>query len=293
MNNKVTKVVVAAAGLGTRFLPQTKAMPKEMLPIVDRPVIQILVEQMVEAGVEDVVIVTGAQKRALEDHFDRSVELEHDLIRSGKKEKAAEIKRIAELANFIYIRQKGSYGTARPLLNARHIVQDSPFYYIFADDFFTSEVSAAAQMLEAHKKTGKIVLALTEVPESDTNKYGVIDPGEALGDNLFEVKSIVEKPAQGESPSNLASVHGYLMTPEIFDYIDEDKISSRGEVEIQPAINELAAKGKVVGLVVKGDFHDAGSIDKYLEAVVDMALNDKRVSKTFRKYLENRLAKND
>lgn len=233
MDKKVNKAVVAAAGMGTRFLPQTKAMPKEMLPIVDRPVIQILVEQIVAAGVEDVIVVTGAQKRALEDHFDRAVELEQALAKSGKKEKASEIKRIAELANFIYIRQKGSYGSARPVLNAKPLVAHEAFFYFYADDFFMGEVSAAQQMLEAYQQTGKSVLALREVNLEETDKYGVIEPGKKLNDKTYQVKSIVEKPGPEKAPSNLASVHGYLFTSEIFDHIDENSLSERGEVEIQ------------------------------------------------------------
>ena len=171
MSKKVRKAVIAAAGMGTRFLPQTKAMPKEMLPIIDRPVIQLVVESAVEAGIEDIIVVTGATKRAIEDHFDRSIEFEAELRSKGKDPAADTIKSIAELANFIYIRQKGDVkGNAVPVINAEHLIGDEPFMYFFADDFYTGEVSYAKQLLDAYEKTGKSVIALREI--SDEDKIG-------------------------------------------------------------------------------------------------------------------------
>ena len=170
-----TKAIICAAGLGTRFLPQTKAMPKEMLPIVDRPVIQLIVEEVVAAGVTEVIIVTGSTKRSIEDHFDRSDEMEAELREKGKNDKADEIKRIAELANFIYVRQKGTpKGNARPVLNAQHLIDDDePFFVFFADDFFRSDVPRADQLLNAHKRTGKSVISLIEIDKNDADKYGM------------------------------------------------------------------------------------------------------------------------
>ena len=174
---KPTKAIIAAAGLGTRFLPQTKAMPKEMLPIIDKPVIQIIVEQLVASGVQDIIIVTGSTKRAIEDHFDRSDELENELRSRGKDELAEQIKSIAEMANFIYVRQKGSpKGNARPLLNAAHLLgKDEPFYMFFADDFFRSEIPHAKQLCEVYEKTGQSVISLIKVAKEDSNKYGMAD----------------------------------------------------------------------------------------------------------------------
>jgi len=198
----VTKAVIAAAGLGTRFLPQTKAMPKEMLPIIDKPVIQLIVESLVSAGVKDIIIITGAQKRAIEDHFDRSYELEQALTRKGKAKEAAKIRRLAGLANFIYVRQKGDYyGNAVPLQNALHLIGDEPFYYFYADDFFLSKIPAPVQMLGAYQQTGKSVLALMDVGDDDPAKYGIIDPGRSQSDSIVSVKSIVEKPKANKAPS--------------------------------------------------------------------------------------------
>ena len=189
-----TKAIICAAGLGTRFLPQTKAMPKEMLPIIDRPVIQLIVEEAVAAGVTDIIIVTGTTKRAVEDHFDRSEELEIELREKGKDDKADQIKSISELANFVYIRQKGTpKGNARPILNAQHMIDDDePFFVFFADDFFRSSVPRAVQLKEAYEKTGKSVISLIEVPKSDADKYGMAAIGEDIGGRTFKVDELVE-----------------------------------------------------------------------------------------------------
>ena len=286
----VTKAVIAAAGLGTRFLPQTKAMPKEMLPIIDKPVIQLIVESLVSAGVKDIIIITGAQKRAIEDHFDRSYELEQALTRKGKAKEAAKIRRLAGLANFIYVRQKGDYyGNAVPLQNALHLIGDEPFYYFYADDFFLSKIPAPVQMLGAYQQTGKSVLALMDVGDDDPAKYGIIDPGRSQSDSIVSVKSIVEKPKANKAPSQLASVHGYLFTNDITKLINKTPISQRGEKEIQWAINKLAHSGKVVGKVIDGKWQDAGTRESYLRAIIDAALDDPKLGKKLQKYLLERI----
>lgn len=215
---KPTKAIICAAGLGTRFLPQTKAMPKEMLPIIDRPVIQLLVEEAVAAGVTEIIMVTGTTKRAIEDHFDRSDELESELRQKGKDDKADEIKAIAELANFVYVRQKGSpKGNARPVLNAAHLIDDDePFFVFFADDFFRSEVPRAVQLMEAYEQTGKAVISLIEVDRKDADKYGMASTGQQVDEKTFEIAQLIEKPGAENAPSNLASVGGYLLTPDIY-----------------------------------------------------------------------------
>lgn len=290
---KPTKAIIAAAGLGTRFLPQTKAMPKEMLPIIDKPVIQIIVEQLTASGVTDIIIVTGSTKRAIEDHFDRSDELENELRNRGKVALANEIRDIAELANFIYVRQKGTpKGNARPLLNASHLLDDDePFFMFFADDFFRSEVPQAKQLLDVYEKTGKSVISLIEVKPADTSNYGIADIDKDEGNKVFKIKQLVEKPGASKAPSNFAAVSGYLLTPEILPIVALEKTGHGGEIVLADSINVLAERGQVYGKFIDGVYHDAGDKARYLQAVVDHALADPELSKEFREYLHTRLNK--
>lgn len=290
---KPTKAIIAAAGLGTRFLPQTKAMPKEMLPIIDRPVIQLIVEEAVAAGVTEIIIVTGSTKRAIEDHFDRSDELERELREKGKNDKADEIEKIANLANFIYIRQKGApKGNARPVLNAQHLIDDDePFFVFFADDFFRSEVPRAKQLLEAYEKTGKSVITLIEVESKDADKYGMAAIDAKLDDKTFELTQLVEKPGEANTPSNFASVGGYLLTPDILPIIAQEKVDKNGEITLADSINELAQQDKVYGRFVEGIWHDTGDQLKYIKAVVDVALESPEYGDKLAVYLSERLKK--
>jgi UTP--glucose-1-phosphate uridylyltransferase len=293
MTKLPTKAVIAAAGLGTRFLPQTKAMPKEMLPIIDKPVIQIIVEQLVAAGVTDIIIVTGATKRAIEDHFDRSEELEDELHEKGKDELAEQIKEVAEMANFVYVRQKGApKGNARPVLNARHLIDDDePFFVIFADDFFRSEVPYPKQLLDAHLQTGgKSVISLVKVEPKDTERLGIAKVASELSDNVFKLDGFVEKPGPDKAPSLFASVGSYLLTPEIWPLVEQEKVGVGGEIVLGDSIGELAAQGEVYGKVIDGVWHDAGDKGRYLQAIVDHALVDPKLGKSFREYLEKRLS---
>ena len=289
---KPTKAIIAAAGLGTRFLPQTKAMPKEMLPIIDRPVIQLIVEEAVAAGVTEIIIVTGSTKRAIEDHFDRSDELEKELRERGKDGKADEIEKISKLANFVYVRQKGEpKGNARPVLNAQHLINDDePFFVFFADDFFRSEVPRSKQLLEAYEKTGKSVISLIEVDKKDADKYGMAAVDAKLDEHTFELSKLVEKPGIDKTPSNFASVGGYLLTPDILPIIAKEKIDKNGEITLADSINELAQQDKVYGRFIEGTWHDTGDQLKYLKALVDVALESDRYGEEFLKYLINRLS---
>ncbi len=287
---KVRKAVIAAAGMGTRFLPQTKAMPKEMLPIIDKPVIQLVVESAVAAGVEDIIIVTGATKRAIEDHFDRSIELEHELQAKGKHEVAAGIKQIAELANFIYIRQKGDVkGNAVPVINADHLIGNEPFMYFFADDFYSGEVPYAKQLLDAYEKTGKSVICLREVTPEDTSRYGVVGIKENMGNGLYKIDGYYEKPGPENAPSTLACVCGYLLTPEIMKFLSMSNVSSRGEVEMAAAIDALSRVDDVYGLVIQGEYHDTGSPELYVRTLIDTALQSSKYGDSLRDYLRNKL----
>lgn len=289
-----TKAIIAAAGLGTRFLPQTKAMPKEMLPVIDRPVIQLIVEEAVAAGVTDIIIVTGSTKRAIEDHFDRSDELEAELRAKGKDDKADVIRHIADMANFVYIRQKGEpKGNARPILNAEHLIDDDePFYVFFGDDFFRSEVPRAVQLKNAYEKTGRSAISLIEIDPHDADKYGMAALKNSNTDDKtepLELAQLVEKPGFEKTPSSFASVGGYLLTPDIWPILRALQPAHNGEIGLSDAINSLAQQTPVYGQFIEGIWHDTGDQLKYLEALVDMALTSDAYGEAFLRYLKNRV----
>jgi len=293
MLKQPTKAIICAAGLGTRFLPQTKAMPKEMLPLIDRPVIQVIVEQAVAAGVTEVIIVTGSTKRAIEDHFDRSDQLEAELRENGKDAKADEIKRVAELANFIYIRQKGyPKGNARPILNARHLINDNePFFVFFADDFFRSETPWPLQLRDAYNETGKSVISLIEVEKKDADKYGMAILSDEKSDKLFKLGGLLEKPGEANAPSTFASVGSYLLTPDIWQYLEKEEVGVGGEISLADSINDLAQHGEIYGRFIDGVWHDTGDQLKYIKAVVDLALESDEYGEELTVYLQQRLGK--
>lgn len=286
-----TKAIICAAGMGTRFLPETKSVPKEMLPIIDRPVIQIIVEQIVAAGVTDIIIVTSGGKGAIENHFDRDDALEEILRASGKEDKADEIQRVSELANFIYLRQKGApKGNARPILNARHLFSDDePFFVFFADDFFRSETPWPKQLLEAYQKTGKSVISLIEVDKKDADKYGMVRLTDKRTDSLFKLAEIIEKPGEDRTPSTFASVGSYLLTPDVWPYLERETIGAGGEIGLAFSLNELAAEGELYGKFIDGVWHDTGDQLKYIQAVIDMALEDEKIGPNLEEYLKKRM----
>jgi UTP--glucose-1-phosphate uridylyltransferase len=286
----VTKAVIPAAGFGTRFLPQTKAMPKVMLPIVDKPIIQIVVEELVDAGITDIIIVTGWHKRAIEDHFDSHPELESLLEKSGKNETLAEVKKINNLANFVYVRQKGPMGNATPLLSGSKLTNNEPFLVFWGDDFIVATPSRAKQLIKAYEKHKGVILgAIKTNNEEDTKKYGFAK-GKEIGDGVIEVSEIVEKPGPGKAPSNLATVSGFLFTPEIVPYFERvvNNVVGR-EPNYIDAISEYMKdkKGKFYAVELKNaKYYDTGSKLGYLEAVVDFALRHKGVGREFREYLK-------
>ncbi len=285
-----TKAIICAAGLGTRFLPQTKAMPKEMLPIIDKPVIQLIVEEVVAAGVTDVIIVTGSTKRAIEDHFDRSEELIKELREKGKDAKADEIEKIANLANFVYVRQKGTpKGNARPVLNAQHLIDDDESFFVFsADDFFGGDVPRAVQMKQAFLKNGgKTVICLSKIDPTDANKYGVVRVKEDIGGGTLRLGGVVEKPGADKMPSEYASMMGYLLTPNILPIIAQEKLGNSGEIVLVDSINELAQTDEVYGQVIAGEYHDTGDPLKYIQTLVHTALESPVYGEAFRTYLKD------
>lgn len=290
MPKKVRKAVIAAAGMGTRFLPQTKAMPKEMLPIIDKPVIQIVVEGAVKAGVEDVIIVTGPTKRSIEDHFDRSHELEVELRSRGKEKTADKLKNIAELANFIYIRQKGDVkGNAIPVINAEHLLGNEPFFYFFADDFYTGDISCAEQLLDAYNKMGASVVALRNVTPAETRNYGVVSVAEKIDEKLVRIDGYSEKPGPDKAPSQLACVCGYILTPEILQEISVDFVAEDGEVRMADVIDRFAKNNPVYGIIIEGDYHDTGTPELYLQTLIDVALSHSAYGPALEEYLRKRL----
>ncbi len=295
---KIRKVVIPAAGYGTRFLPATKAQPKEMLPIVDKPIIQYVVEDAVAAGIEDVIIVTGWQKRSIEDHFDYPFELEKRLEDSGKEAELEQVRKIAEMANFIYVRQKGPLGNATPVKCARHLLNDEPFLVLWGDDFIDATPTRATQMVEAYEKyNGTILAAIRTDKEADAKRYGFAK-GEQVDQGVVRVSELIEKPGIDNRPSNLASVSGYVLTPEIWDILDNLEKGHGGELVLADAINTLCKLGKDVYAteITNGKYYDCGNKLEYIKAVVDFGLKHQEMSKDFRDYLELVLAgrnKND
>jgi UTP--glucose-1-phosphate uridylyltransferase len=286
-----TKAIICAAGMGTRMLPLTKAVPKEMLPIVDKPIIQYIVEQAVQAGVTDIIIVTSGNKRAIEDYFDRDVELENKLRESGKGVIADKIENIASLANFAYVRQKADgYGTAMPTLSAMHLIgDDEPFFVFFPDDYFKSDTPYPTQLLNAHKITGKSVISIVEIAKKDADKYGMVAVGEEVSNRVFRLKDFIERPGEANAPSNLASAGSFLLTPEIMPLVLKKKVGFNGEIMLADSIIELIHSGEVYGCSIEGVWHDTGDQLKYLKAVVDEALTSDQYGKEFEEYLKSRL----
>jgi UTP--glucose-1-phosphate uridylyltransferase len=253
------------------------------------------VEQLVAAGVETVIIVTGYTKRALEDHFDRSEELENELRAKGKDDLADQVEKIGNLANFVYVRQKGTpKGNARPVLNARHLIDDDePFFVIFADDFFRSEVPYPMQLLEAYKKTGSSVISLVKVQPEDTKRLGIAVTDGEEDNGTVKLSGFVEKPGPENTPSLYASVGSFLLTPGIWPLLEKEAPGVGGELVLGDSIGELAKTAPVYGQVIQGVWHDAGDKSRYLQAIVDHALVDPKLGPGFREYLEDRLKQQD
>jgi UTP--glucose-1-phosphate uridylyltransferase len=290
-NKPVRKAVIAAAGFGTRFLPQTKAMPKEMLPLVDKPIIQYIVEELVGAGIEDIVIVTGYHKRSVEDHFDHiSADLKANLKQGNKLELLEETKKISELANFAYIRQKGPYGNATPVMNAEHLIGDEPFIYAFADDFFVATPSRFQQMVDLYHKNGKPVVACKKVmTDAEYKRYGIV-AGDEIEPGILSMRTIIEKPGKDNAPSDLASVSAYLFTPDIFTRIDESlkELKDGEEFYIQPVMQKLIDNGnEILALEIKdAKYYDTGNKLEYTKTVVDFALKHPEIGDEFKAYLK-------
>ena len=290
---KITKAVIPAAGLGTRFLPATKAQPKEMLPIVDKPAIQYVVEEAVRAGIDDILIVTGRSKRAIEDHFDRNFELEYFLEDRGKTEELAEVRRLADLADIHYVRQGEPLGLGHAVSVARKHVGDDPFVVMLGDDIMDDDCTVLADMMKTHEETGASIIALSEFPIEEISSYGCVDP-EFITEQLVSIRRIVEKPAPADAPSNLAVMGRYIFTPGIFDALSETRPGVGGEIQLTDAIELLLHSESVLGWVFTEGRFDVGRKIDYLRATVELALVRSDLGDEFRNYLidlvQNRLS---
>ncbi len=284
---KISKVVIPAAGFGTRFLPQTKAMPKEMLPIVDKPVIQYVVEEAVAAGIEDIILVTGSNKRAIEDHFDSpNEELTKNLLRGHKEKLLEQLKDISEMANFIYVRQKGPYGNSTPVKSARHVVENEPFLVLWGDEFVIAEPNRAKQMIKAYEKYNAPILGgMVKKEKEDYDRYGYIK-GTEVEKGVWKVESLIEKPGAENAPSDLAIIANYLLTSDIFPVLEEQKPGKGGEYYLAEAINTLAQQRPVYALEIQNaKYYDTGNKLEYMKTAVELALKHPDINGEFKKFL--------
>ena len=288
----IRKAVIPAAGLGTRFLPATKAQPKEMLPVVDTPSIQYVVEEAVRAGLTDILIVTGRGKRSIEDHFDRSVELEQFLESKGKFDELKQVQEISDMATIHYIRQKDPLGLGHAVAVAEDHVGNEPFAVLLGDDLIHSSVPLLSDMLRTYERYGRSVIAVQEVPLQDIGHYGSIEP-EFIEEHLARVVSIVEKPTPEEAPSNLAAIGRYVLTPDIFDALRQTEPGSGGEIQLTDAINLLAKRHAVYAYRFDGGRYDVGNRLDYLKATVELALEREDVGKEFTRYLKDLIRRDD
>ncbi|MBC7190608.1 UTP--glucose-1-phosphate uridylyltransferase GalU [Candidatus Aerophobetes bacterium] len=285
MNTKIKKAVIPAAGFGTRFLPATKSQPKEMLPIVDRPAIHYVVEEVVLSGIETIILVTTQNKRAIEDYFDLSPDLEEHLRKTGKFELLEKIREISEMAEFVYIRQKGPYGNGTPVLNAEHVIGDEPFAVLWGDDIVESQKPRLKQLMEVFEKYGDPVLTGYPVNDEGTKKYGIIE-GEKVEEKVLKVKSIVEKPGPEKAPSRIASLGGYILTPDIFDALRSTSPGKDNEVWLVDGIFNLAKKRPVYACLIEGIYHDVGSKAGWLKANISYALKNEEIAEEIKNYIK-------
>lgn len=269
---KVRKAIIPAAGYGTRFLPATKALPKEMLPIINKPTIQYIVEEAVVAGIEDIIIVTGKPKRAIEDHFDKNYELEFELEKKGKLELLEKVQQPTNLANIYYVRQKEMAGLGDAILTAKSFIGDEPFAVLLGDDIVVSEdIPATKQLIDQYEKTGSSVVGVQTVADDQTHRYGIIDPT-SKEDRLYKVKQFVEKPKSGTAPSNLAILGRYLLTPGIFKHLEKKQVGAGGEIQLTDAIQMLNEEEKVYAYDFSGKRYDVGETDGFVKTTIDFAL---------------------
>ncbi|UUZ93043.1 UTP--glucose-1-phosphate uridylyltransferase GalU [Paenibacillus sp. P25] len=287
--NKVRKAIIPAAGLGTRFLPATKAMPKEMLPIIDKPTIQYIVEEAIESGIEDIIIVTGKGKRAIEDHFDHAFELESNLAEKGKVKSLEEVRRTSKV-DIHYIRQKEPRGLGHAVWCARRFIGDEPFAVLLGDDIVQAETPCLKQLIHQFENTGASVIGVQPVSDNETQRYGIIDPLTKVGD-LYQVKKFVEKPRPGKAPSNLAIMGRYVLTPEIFRFLDLQEEGAGGEIQLTDAIQKLNEFQRVFAYHFQGVRYDVGEKLGFILTTLDFALRNQELRAPPLVAIENLLEK--
>lgn len=284
---KIKKAILPVAGFGTRFLPATKAQPKEMLPIVDKPVIQYLVEEAVSAGIEEIIFVTGRGKRAIEDHFDTSFELEYNLVEKDKNDLLEEVRRISGLAKFSYVRQPQPLGDGHAILQAAHIVGDEPVLVIFGDCLYDSNVPASTQLIETFEKYGDPVIGLSAIEKKDVSKFGVID-GVELDEHTWEIKKMVEKPKVEDAPTNLVAVGKYIITPSVFETLSHMKNGKSGEIRLTDAFDIMLGNNKpLYGKILEGTWLDTGNKINFMKAAIHLGLKHPEIKDELKKYLKN------
>jgi UTP--glucose-1-phosphate uridylyltransferase len=281
---KVRKAIIPAAGLGTRFLPATKAMPKEMLPIVDKPTIQYIVEEAIESGIEDIIIVTGKGKRAIEDHFDNSFELEQNLFEKGKFELLNEVQKSSKMVDIHYIRQKEAKGLGHAIWCARKFIGDEPFAVLLGDDIVQSEKPCLQQMIEQYDRYKSSIIGVQSVPEDEVSRYGIVD-GKEINNRLYSVKSLVEKPSKEEAPSNIAIMGRYILSPKIFEILYAQKPGAGGEIQLTDAIAELNRIEAVYAYDFEGVRYDVGEKLGFIKTTLEFALQRQDLKEQLMGYL--------
>lgn len=288
---RIRKAIIPAAGMGTRFLPATKAMPKEMLPIIDKPGIQYIVEEAVASGIEDILIVTGKGKRAIEDHFDSSYELEQSLLLKGKLDLLSEVQKASDLTDIHYIRQKEPRGLGHAIWCARKFIGNEPFAVLLGDDIVQSDVPCLQQMMDVYDKVQGSVLAVKQVPDDEISRYGIVDPDPTGGDGdrIIKVRGVVEKPAADRAPSNIAIMGRYILTPAIFDILENQDVGTGGEIQLTDAIFRLMRDESVYAYKFEGNRYDTGEKLGYLKTIIDFALERADLKDDVRRYLEQKL----
>lgn len=282
----VKKAVIPAAGLGTRFLPATKAQPKEMLPIVDKPGIQYIIEEAIKAGIEDILIITGRDKTSIINHFDKSIELEANLLKNNKDDLLKKVMEVSDMVNIHYVRQKEPKGLGHAIYCAKTFVGNEPFAVLLGDDIVDSEVPCLKQLMNAFDEKQATILGVQEINKADVNKYGIID-GEKIGDRLYKVNDMVEKPEVDKSPSNIAILGRYILTPEIFEVLEHTTPGKGGEIQLTDAIKELSHTQEIYAYNFEGKRYDTGDKLGYLKATVEFALKHEEVGESFKQYLQD------
>jgi len=285
---KVKKAIIPAAGLGTRFLPATKAQPKEMLPIVDKPTIQYIIEEAIDSGIEEILIITGRNKRAIEDHFDRSIELELILEKKGNMELLEEVKKISEMVNIHYIRQKEPKGLGHAIYCAKNFVGNEPFAVLLGDDIVDAEKPCLRQLIEVYDEYKTTILGVQEVPQEDVSKYGIVE-GKYIEEGVYKVKNLIEKPSIEEAPSRIAILGRYIITPDIFKILETTKPGAGGEIQLTDALKELSTQQAMYAYVFEGKRYDVGNKLGFIEATLEYALKRDELKEELVKYLENLL----